>query len=93
MERFFEFSNLLFLKLISEENEIISESIPEYIKWETYKNKEGDELLNYINNIVIESLEKIFNKQNQDTLFTKLIIQDTLALKQIIDKLDKLNLS
>ena len=93
MERFFEFSNLLFLKLISEENEIISESIPEYIKWESYKNKNGDELLNYINNIVIEKLETIFNKQNEETLFTKLIIQDTLALKQTIDKLDKLNLS
>jgi len=93
MERFFEFSNLLFLKLISEENEIISESIPEYIKWESYKNKAGDELLNYINDIVIDKLETIFNKQNEETLFTKLIIQDTLALKQIIDKLDKLNLS
>ncbi len=93
MERFFEFSNLLFLKLISEDNEVISESIPEYIKWESYKNKEGDELLNYINDIVIDKLETIFNRQNEDTLFTKLIIQDTLALKQIIDKLDKLNLS
>jgi len=93
MERFFEFSNLLFLKLISEDNEIISESIPEYIKWESYKNKNGDELLNYINDIVIDKLETIFNKQNEETLFTKLIIQDTLALKQIIDKLDKLNLS
>jgi type I restriction enzyme M protein len=93
MERFFEFSNLLFLKLISEDNEIISESIPEHIKWESYKNKEGDELLSYINDTVIENLERIFNRQNEETLFTKLIIQDTLALKQIIDKLDKLNLS
>jgi type I restriction enzyme M protein len=92
MERFFEFSNLLFLKLVSEENEIISESIPEYIRWESYKNKEGEELLNYINDIVIDKLEKIFNKQNE-SLFTKLIIKDTLALKQIIDKLDKLNLA
>lgn len=93
MERFFEFSNLLFLKLISEENEIISESVPDYIKWESYKNKEGDALLHYINDTVINELEKIFNKQNEETLFTKLIIQDTLALKQIIDKLDKLHLS
>ncbi|MBA1437590.1 MAG: N-6 DNA methylase [Epsilonproteobacteria bacterium] len=92
MERFFEFSNLLFLKLISEENEIVSEIIPDHIKWESYKNKEGEELLNYINNVVIDQLERIFNKQNE-TLFTKLIIQDTLALKQIIDKLDQLNLS
>lgn len=93
MERFFEFSNLLFLKLISEENEIVSESIPEFIKWEAYKHKTGEELLAYINNIVIPELENIFNQQNESILFSNLIIQDTKALKQIIDKLDELNLS
>tara|TARA_R110002033_G_scaffold161712_1_gene198364 strand:- start:406 stop:2649 length:2244 start_codon:yes stop_codon:yes gene_type:complete len=93
MERFFEFSNLLFLKLISENNDIVSESIPKHIKWETYKNKTGDELLIYINEIVIPTLENIFNSKGEKTLFTKLIIKDTIALKHIIDKLDKLNLS
>jgi len=93
MERFFEFSNLLFLKLVSESNDIVSEEIPSYIKWETYKNKQGEELLSYINDIVVPNLEKIFNKKEEKQLFTKLIIKDTIALKQIIDKLDKLNLS
>ena len=93
MERFFEFSNLLFLKLISENNDIVSESIPQYIKWETYKNKSGEELLRYINDTVIPTLETIFNSKGEKTLFTKLIIKDTVALKHIIDKLDKLNLS
>lgn len=93
MERFFEFSNLLFLKLISENNDIVSESIPKYVKWETYKNKTGSELLSYINDIVIPTLEKIFNSKGEKTLFTKLIIKDTSALKHIIDKLDSLNLS
>ena len=93
IERFFEFSNLLFLKLISEENDIIAETIPDYIKWESYKSKKGEELLSYINDIVIPHLEKTFNKQGEETLFTKLIIQDTVALKQIIEELDKLNLS
>lgn len=93
MERFFEFSNLLFLKLISENNDIVSESIPQYIKWETYKNKSGEELLRYINDTVIPTLETIFNIKGEKTLFTKLIIKDTIALKHIIDKLDKLNLS
>lgn len=92
IERFFEFSNLLFLKLISEENDIVSEDIPNFIKWESYSNKRSDELLEYINGIVIPNLEKIFSKQDEETLFTKLIIQDTKALKEIIDKLDKLNL-
>lgn len=93
MERFFEFSNLLFLKLISEENDIVSENIPQYIKWESYKNKYGEELLYYINDTVIPKLENIFNRNGEKTLFTKLIIKDTVALKQIIDKLDLLNLS
>ncbi|MDR1480364.1 MAG: N-6 DNA methylase [Planctomycetaceae bacterium] len=93
MERFFEFSNLLFLKLISEENEIVSNTIPQYVKWETYKNKSSDELLHYINDTVIPSLENVFNQNGEKTLFTKLIIKDTVALKQVIDKLDKLNLS
>ncbi|GHT35063.1 hypothetical protein FACS189434_12280 [Bacteroidia bacterium] len=93
MERFFEFSNLLFLKLISEENDIVSDTIPQYVKWETYKNKLGEELLRYINDTVIPTLENIFNRNGEKTLFTKLIIKDTVALKQIIDKLDGLNLS
>ncbi|MDR0907765.1 MAG: N-6 DNA methylase [Rikenellaceae bacterium] len=93
MERFFEFSNLLFLKLVSENNDIVSEDIPQYVKWETYKNKTGDELLRYINDTVIPTLEGIFNRKGDKTLFSKLIIKDTLALKQIIDKLDILNLS
>jgi len=93
MERFFEFSNLLFLKLISEHNDIVSEDIPQYVKWETYKNKLGDELLRYINDTVIPTLENIFNRNGEKTLFSKLILKDTVALKQIIDKLDGLNLS
>ncbi|MDR0604638.1 MAG: N-6 DNA methylase [Bacteroidales bacterium] len=93
MERFFEFSNLLFLKLISEENDIVSDTIPQYVKWETYKNKSGEELLRYINDTVIPALENIFNINREKTLFTKLIIKDTTALKQIIAKLDGLNLS
>lgn len=91
IERFFEFSNLLFLKLISEDNKVISTTIPNHLKWDSYKNKTDEELLSYINNIVIRNLENAFNKDNQENLFKPLIISDTLALKQIIDKLDRLN--
>ncbi|PID90275.1 MAG: hypothetical protein CSA97_03730 [Bacteroidetes bacterium] len=93
MERFFEFSNLLFLKLISENNDIVSDDIPLHVRWESYKHKTGEELLRYINDIVVPSLERIFNRQGQQTLFTPLTIRDTLALKQIIDRLDGLHLS
>ncbi len=93
IERFTEFTNLLFLKLISEENDVITENIPQHIKWDSYKNKTGDELYSYINNIVITELENIFNRQKEDSLFTKLMIRDKKSLKQIINKLDQLNLS
>lgn len=93
IERFTEFSNLLFLKLISEENEVINESIPEHVKWDAYKQKEGKELYSYINDVVITQLEQIFNRNKKDTLFNKLLIQDTRYLKQIIDKLDNLQLN
>lgn len=93
MERFFEFSNLLFLKLISEDNDVVAESIPDFIKWESYKYKQGEELLSYINNVVIHELENIFNRAGEQQLFSKLIIRDAVALREIIDKLDGLNLS
>ncbi len=93
IERFTEFSNLLFLKLISEGNEIVNENIPEHIRWGTYKNKSGSELHSYINDVVIPQLESIFNRNQQKSLFSKLLIQDTKYLKQIIEKLDKLELS
>lgn len=93
IERFTEFSNLLFLKLISETNDVISESIPEHIKWNHYKKFEGESLYSYINNIVIKHLEQLFNRKQQSILFSKLLIKDNKLLKQIIDKLDKLELS
>ncbi len=92
MERFFEFSNLLFLKLISEDSDVVSETIPDHIKWNAYKNKRGEELLSYINNIVIPTLESLFNRSSERQLFSQLSIRDTVALKEIIDKLDQLNL-
>ena len=101
IERFFEFSNLLFLKLISENNQAIANNIPTHLQWDAYKNKTGQELLDYINDTVINKLETIFNrnnpknyqKNNRNTLFKPLIINDALTLKQIIDKLDRLNFS
>jgi len=93
MERFFEFSNLLFLKLVSETNDIVSGTIPAHVKWEAYKHKTGDELLSYINDVVIPHLERIFNTQGEKTLFSPLIIKDTASLAAIIEHLDKLCLA
>ena len=92
IERFMEFSNLLFLKLVSEENDIISENIPRHLVWDFYKNKEGEELLEYINNSVIPALEKIFNREGKETLFRSIKIEDPKALKEIVDHLSQLDL-
>ena len=93
MERFFEFSNLLFLKLVSEDNAVVAGTLPPHIKWEAYKDKHGEELLSYINGVVIPELERLFNQKGQQSLFGKLVIRDTVALHDIIQKLDGLNLS
>lgn len=92
MERFFEFSNLLFLKLISEENNIISQNIPEYIKWDNYKNKKGDELLAYINDVVVTYLNNHFRGDSNYNILSKLIITDTVALEHIINKLSSIHI-
>ena len=91
--RFFDFSNLLFLKWISEDEQHIFESIPEHINWKSYKDKSGDELLSYINDTVMAELERKFNKEGRETIFSKLSVTDPLRLKRIIDKLDRVNFS
>ena len=91
--RFAEFANLLFLKLVSEKDSGFTHNIPEYISWDTYKNKTGDELLNYINEIVIPKLDEIFQNNESDTIFQKMKIKNSVALSNIIKKLDTLDIS
>lgn len=93
ISRFTEFSNLLFLKLISELNNSSDFNIPEYLLWDTYKNMSGEALLNYINNTVIPGINEKFKSSESDPLFSSLKITDTIKLKFIIDSLDKLDLS
>jgi len=93
MSRFTEFANLLFLKLVSEKDSDVIDKIPDYISWDNYKTKSGEELLNYINEIVIPRLDAIFQSNENDTIFEKMKIKDSVALKNIIKKLDTLDMS
>lgn len=93
MERFTDFSNLLFLKLISENNQFISSDIPESLQWDAFKNKTGDELLFYLNDVVIQNLNTLFSQKGESEIFTKLSINDPVALKNIINKMSQLKLS
>lgn len=94
VDRFSEFANLLFLKIISE-REMLSEEegkqniIPKEYRWDFFKDKKGGELRVYINQVVL----KFFREKFDDTsIFTDLRIQSSARLKKIIDKLEPLNL-
>ena len=93
ISRFTEFAILLFLKLVSEKESGFTYKIPDYISWDNYKTKSGDELLNYINEIVIPKLDEIFQSNEKDTIFEKMKIKDSASLKNIIEKLDTLDIS
>jgi len=91
IERFSEFSNILFLKLLSEIDNL--KEHPEFdrkFKWDFYKSKPSDEILDYINGIV---LPKIGLKYKDDNIFSPLQIRDGKVLKRIVDKLDPLILT
>lgn len=91
--RFAEFSNLLFLKLISELNTERSYNLSSNYLWESYRNMDGPMLLEYLNTTVIPGLNKKFDTTESNPLFTNLLIKDPIKLKEIVDKLDTLNLS
>jgi type I restriction enzyme M protein len=91
IERFSEFSNILFLKLLSEIDNL--KDTPEFdrkFKWDFYKGKPADEILDYINGIV---LPKIGSQYRDDNIFSPLQIKDGKVLKKMIDKLDPLILT
>lgn len=96
IERFSEFCNILFLKIFSEEVEIAEQSgnglhnaIPKEFRWNYFKNKDGNELLSYVNDTVL----RYFQKEYGDDIFAQFKLQNPVILKRIIDKLDPLSLA
>jgi type I restriction enzyme M protein len=93
-ERFTEFSNLLFLKLINDiENEKeergASRDVAERYCWDYFKDKQADELLDYINDIVLARLNRSYGKAGL-MIDNKLKINKSTNLKAIIDKISEL---
>lgn len=93
-ERFTEFSNLLFLKLISDiesQREELGEKrkLEKLYCWESFKDKEADELYEYINNIVLPKFVSRYNEK-EEIFNTKLNINKSNNLKSIIDKISEL---
>lgn len=95
IERFTEFSNILFLKLISELEDIKDElnqnsNIPKHFRWDFFKNKKGDELLDYVNRIVLNEFR---SKYEDNTIFQNLEIRNPKTLEKIISNLSDLQLT
>lgn len=95
IERFSEFCTILFLKLYSEQ-ELIREKnneslrIEKEYRWDYFKNKDGNDLLSYVNDTVIT---KHFQKIYGEDIFAALKIKNPKTLKKIIEKLDELSLT
>lgn len=94
IERFGEFANILFLKLISESEQIKRESgintnFDNACSWDSIKNIPISTRIEYINKTVYEKLNDLY----ETDIFTPLQIRDTSILKEIMDKLDPLTLT
>ena len=96
IERFSEFSNLLFLKLISEmedereqrgEQRILE---PRYC-WPYFCERSADDMLDYINDTILPRLVNRYNHSG-DVFQRKLLINSSAALKRIVDRLSALTL-
>ncbi|MEK0338138.1 MAG: class I SAM-dependent DNA methyltransferase, partial [Nitrosopumilus sp.] len=94
IERFGEFANILFLKLLGEIEDLKEEQGEEFLvsrdfRWNHWKAKKGDELLHFVNDTVLKETGRVFQDLN---IFTPLAIKNPTILKKIIDKLEPLKL-
>lgn len=96
IERFNEFSNLLFLKLISEIEDDREKSGEERVLkkeycWEHFNKMDAKDILNYINDTILPRLVNKYNHSGE-VFQTQLLIQNPDTLKRIVDKLSQLQL-
>lgn len=81
IERLSEFANILFLKLLSENEK------DDY--WNSIKNQKDADVLGFVNSYVLNQIQKKYGGD----VFTELQIQDPKTLREILDRLDPLVLS
>lgn len=94
IERFGEFANILFLKLISESEQRKRESgiqtkFDTVCSWDSIKQVPFSARVEYINKTVYDKLNALYSTD----IFTRLQIRDASILKEIMDKLDPLMLT
>ena len=81
IERFSEFANILFLKLISETKD------KDICHWDNIKNQKIMDRIAYINGIVYKRLNELYGE-----IFTPLTMRNNEILSEIMDELDPLTL-
>ena len=95
LERFTEFANILFLKVLSEMEDANEEQgrrsrIDAAYRWEAFRSKRGQELLSYVTDTVLKWFSTAFH---DDHIFQPLQIRHPDNLRQIIEMLDGLQLT
>lgn len=96
IERFTEFSNLLFLKLVSEmEDEKERNGEPRSLErrycWDEFSERPAPDMLDYINDTVLRQLCNQYNRSG-DVFQRRLLIETPQTLKAIVDDLSRLRL-
>ena len=97
LDRFVEFANILFIKIISEieddrEKRGLPSLLDKSIRWDSFKDMSEKTILNYINDTVLkDGLAKQYN-HTDDIFQDKLKIQNSKTVKEIVDKLSGLTL-
>lgn len=96
VERFSEFSNLLFLKLISEieddrEHTGQDRRLEERYCWRSFSSKPSNEMLDYINDTVLPRLVRNYN-HSSEVFEPRLRITNAATLKELVDRLSDLSL-
>ena len=94
MERFSEFANILFLKILGEIEDSKEEKGEDFLigknfRWSYWKDKNGEELLSFVNDTVLKKMAEIYKDAD---IFEPLKINNPRILKRIIDKLEPLKL-
>jgi type I restriction enzyme M protein len=95
LERFTEFANILFVKVLSEIEDGKEErgdkpSVDRAYRWDAFRHKKGQELLSYFSDTVLKWFASAYRDEN---IFQPLQITHPDNLKAIIDKLGDLQLT
>ena len=97
IDRFTAFSNILFIKIVSEieedrEQRGLRRQLKKSLCWDSFVDMKAEEMLNYINDTVLKNgLAKEYN-HSDDIFQEKLKIENPKVVKEIVEKLSKLKL-